>query len=115
MQRINTSSKLSNLQANPKSQKTHQGTFIQPSNTVIEDLTGTLSHRRTQYNRPKQKSYLLSANDRGGPVDVTASNAFSLSEAIASEGLHNKEHFEINEEKNNLYNYQNARDLIVRG
>ena len=42
------------------------------------------------------------------------SNAFSMSEAIASEGFHNKDHLEMNEEKNNLYNYQNARDLIVK-
>ena len=56
----------------------------------------------------------MGTTNRNEPVDVMASNAFSLSEAIASEGGHNKEHFEINEERNNLYNYQNARDLVVR-
>ena len=93
---------------------THQGTFVQPSSTVVEDLTGGLSHRKSYDNRVKQKSYRLSANNRNDAVDVMNSNAFSLSEAIASEGGHNKEHFEINEERNNLCNYQNARDLVVR-
>ena len=44
-------------------------------------------------------------NNRSGFVDVMASNAFSISEAIASEGDHNKELFESKEERNNLYNY----------
>ena len=58
---------------------------------------------------------MLSGTNNGSDVaDMINSGAFSMSEAIASEGLHNKEHFEINDEKNNLYNYQNARDLIVR-
>ena len=43
-----------------------------------------------------------------------ASNAFSISEAIASEGGHNKELFESKEERNNLYNYQNDRTAIIR-
>lgn len=101
------------MQVHVKTQKPHQGTFVQPSNTAIEDLTAS---QRKSYNNPvMQKSYLPSTNNRNDAADVVNSNAaFSLSEAIASEGLHNKEHAELHEGKNNLYNYQNARDLIVR-
>ena len=53
-------------------------------------------------------------SNRSGFVDVMASNAFSISEAIASEGGHNKELFESKEERNNLYNYQNDRTAIIR-
>ena len=55
-----------------------------------------MSGRKSYNNRVVPWSYLLAPNNRHDPADVVSSNAaFSLSEAIASEGLHNKEHAEI--------------------
>ena len=77
---------------------------MQASSTGPEDLLGSISNRKSLDVNLKQ-SFRGLRNNRSGFVDVMASNAFSISEAIASEGGHNKELFESKEERNNLYNY----------